>query len=58
MKSIHDYNKFLLNTSGTFPASPGSFLKKIYININIIHVSYIYIYRLSNLVKISSNIKK
>ena len=43
----------LYNTSGTFPASPGSFLKKIYINmtINIIHI-------LSNVVKISSNIKK
>ena len=40
-------------TSGTFPASPGSFLKKFYINmtINIIHV-------LSNVVKNSSNIKK
>ena len=43
----------LLNTSGTLPASPGNFLKKIYINmtINIIHI-------LSNVVKISSNLKK
>ena len=42
----------LYQTSGTFPASPGSFLKKIYIDmtINIIRT-------LSNVVKISSNIK-
>ena len=48
------YQSNLFKTSGTFPASPGSFLKKkFYINmtINIIHV-------LSNVVKISSNIKR
>ena len=46
------FEVFLYDTSGTFPASPGSFLKKVYINmtINIIHV-------LRNVDKISSNIK-
>ena len=49
-----DYSSGIYKTSGTFPAPPGSFLKNIlhyYMTINIIHV-------LSNVVKISSNIKK
>ena len=35
-----DYSSGIYKTSGTFPAPPGSFLKKNYINmtINIIHV--------------------